>query len=69
MKPVFVVANWLPIRKGELVCIRRSQVNFEERIIELQTGQTKNDESRNAPIPQGSDVESICTCHLIVAQR
>jgi integrase len=58
LKPLFVTAYETGIRKGELLTIRWEQVDFESGSIGLETGETKNGESRTVPIVPG-DMEDL----------
>jgi integrase len=53
LKPLFVVAYFTGIRKGELLAIRVSQVDLLRGIIDLRTGETKNKVARIVPILDG----------------
>jgi integrase len=50
LKPLFVIAVNVAIRRGELLKIRWSQVNFEEGVITLNPWETKKQDIRNCPI-------------------
>lgn len=53
LKPLFVTAYVTGMRKGELLGIQWPQVDFEAGFIVLQTGETKNNDGRGAPILEG----------------
>jgi integrase len=53
LKPLFVVAVNVAIRRGELLKIKWSQVNFEEGVITLNPWETKKQDIRNCPIVKG----------------
>src|SRR5215831_3163645 len=63
LKALFVVAYITGIRKGELLAIVWSQVDFESRIITLERDETKGDEARTVPIIAGDMYD------LLVAAR
>ena len=53
LKPLFVVAVNVAIRRGELLKIKWSQVHFEESVITLNPWETKKHDVRNCPILEG----------------
>jgi integrase len=53
LKPLFATAYVTGMRKGELMSIQWPQVDFEAGFIVLQTGETKNNDGRGAPIIEG----------------
>jgi integrase len=57
LKPLFVTAYLAGIRKGELTAITWDQVDFEDRSITLEKGETKNDDPRSVPIIKGDMYE------------
>jgi integrase len=50
LQPVLVMAYWTGCRKGEILGLRWSQVDFLRRQITLQARETKNREARRIPI-------------------
>ncbi len=53
LKPLFAVGYATGIRLGELKSIKWDQVDFNEGLITLATGETKNGEARAVPILEG----------------
>lgn len=53
LKPLFVTAYFTGIRRGELLSIRRSQVDLEKRFIVLRRDETKSGDARAVPILEG----------------
>lgn len=53
LKSLFVCGYTTGIRKGELVVIEWTQVDFDAGIITLDKGDTKNDDARSVPILNG----------------
>jgi integrase len=53
LKPLFVVAAWTGIRKGELLSIRVNQVDLERGFINLRPGETKSGTARIVPVLAG----------------
>jgi integrase len=49
LKAYFAIAYHVGTRKGELRKIQWTQIDFEERLIRLETGQTKNKKARSLP--------------------
>jgi integrase len=50
LKPVTTFAYWTGCRKGEILGLTWTQVDLRERVVRLEPGQTKNDESRIIPL-------------------
>ena len=50
LKPVFTLGFYTGMRLGEIRNLKWDQVNFHERTIQLNTGETKNDEARIVPL-------------------
>jgi len=59
LKPLFVVAYFTGIRRGELLSIRWSQVDLEKRVIMLRPGETKSGDARAVPILDGDMREQL----------
>jgi len=49
-KPVTTFAYWTGCRKEEILSLRWSQVDLEERAVRLEVGETKNDDARTIPL-------------------
>src|SRR5688500_8693042 len=49
LKPLFVVASYVGIRDSELLKIKWSQVDFEDRMIRLNPCETKKEDARTCP--------------------
>ena len=50
LKPVTTFAFWTGCRKSEILLLRWSQVDFDEAVVRLEPGETKNDEARIIPL-------------------
>ena len=50
IKPVTTFAYWTGCRKGEILALRWSQVDLDNRTVRLEPGETKNDEPRIIPL-------------------
>jgi integrase len=50
LKPVTTFAYWTGCRKGEILGLTWSQVDLRQRVVRLEPGETKNDESRIIPL-------------------
>lgn len=68
LKALFVVGYMTGIRKGELLAIRWSQVDFEARLITLDKDETKGNEARSVPILAG-DMENLLRASFSAAPR
>jgi integrase len=51
LQPLILFLYWCGVRLGEARAIEWSQVNLEERLIRLESDQTKNSEARTVPLP------------------
>jgi len=51
LRPLILFLYWCGVRLGEARAIEWSQVNLEERLIRLESDQTKNSEARTVPLP------------------
>ena len=49
-RPVITFAYFTGCRKGEILALRWSQVDLDERVVRLEPGETKNDEARTIPL-------------------
>ena len=58
LRPLFVVAYYSGIRKGELLAIRWHQLDFSAGLITLAKFETKNKDARSIPILAG-DMETL----------
>ena len=61
LKPVVTLGYSTGMRKAEILGLEWSQVNFRERVIRLDPGETKNDESRVVPISDECQVTGTFT--------
>jgi integrase len=52
LQPVVTLAYFTGMRRGEILKLRWPQVDFTERIIQLNPGETKNDEARLLPMAE-----------------
>ncbi len=59
LRPLFVVAYFTGVRKGELLKVRWSQVDFERCEIVLRRGETKADDGRVVPIFDGDMMQAL----------
>jgi integrase len=59
LKPLFVVAYFTGVRRGELLSIRWSQVDLEKRVIVLRPDETKSGDARAVPILDGDMREQL----------
>ena len=50
IKPVVTFAYWTGCRKGEILALRWSQVDFQASVVRLEPGETKNDQARIIPL-------------------
>ena len=50
LKPVTTFAYWTGCRKGEILGLKWVQVDLQQRVVRLDPGDTKNDESRIIPL-------------------
>jgi integrase len=50
LKPVTTFAYWTGCRKGEILGLTWSHVDLRQRVVRLEPGETKNDESRMIPL-------------------
>lgn len=50
LKKIVAVAAWTGLRQGNILCLRRSQVNLSARIIMLEGEETKNQENLVIPL-------------------
>jgi integrase len=50
LRPVLTFAYYTGCRKGEILALRWSQVDFGERVVRLEPGETKNDQARTIPL-------------------
>lgn len=50
IKPVTTFAYWTGCRKGEILALRWSQVDLENKTVRLEPGETKNDQARIIPL-------------------
>lgn len=59
LRPLFVVAYFTGVRKGELLKVRWHQVDFERCEIVLRRGETKADDGRVLPIFDGEMMQAL----------
>ena len=50
IRPVITFAYFTGCRKGEILALQWSQVDFAERMVRLEPGETKNDQARMIPL-------------------
>jgi integrase len=51
LRPLILLLYWCGVRLGEARVIEWSQVNLKERLVRLESDQTKNNEARTVPLP------------------